>query len=360
MDRSAEFRSLLTLLNPVKDPVASASSLDLDAAQPTDFSVSVLAISERFSSTERHVTSIRKLVDQRSLFYNEPGAEIDEVSALFADENKELDQQLALLLSWLDRNITGGQRRRHCDCVIGVLKTRRAEFVQSFQDALKQRTEVLKSKVRRQTQFGSSGIARQRRELDLGTPLFNFSSKEQALPAQAPSQAEGAPGALPLLFAAPPPTGASPAVAPPAVAPPAAGPGWARPAVRQAAPQFGVPAAEGVRRRGRTGPVMSQVFMEEEEQDKGVEAAARRLGTARGIESEIAKLGEVFQRFSALVVEQGESLRVIDADVESAALEVEEGHRHIVKTHSITQGNRGVIIKIFATILVLAVVLVTT
>ena len=105
---------------------------------------------------------------------------------------------------------------------------------------------------------------------------------------------------------------------------------------------------------------MSQVLVEEEELDHGVEAAQHRLGTARGIEKEIAKLGEVFQRFSALVVEQGESLRVIDADVEAASLEVEEGHRHIVKTYSITQGNRGVIIKIFATVIILAVVLVTT
>ncbi len=45
--------------------------------------------------------------------------------------------------------------------------------------------------------------------------------------------------------------------------------------------------------------------------------------------------------------------------MEAAQLEVEEGHKHVAKTYEITKGNRGVIIKVFATILVLAVVLVS-
>ena len=38
-------------------------------------------------------------------------------------------------------------------------------------------------------------------------------------------------------------------------------------------------------------------------------------------------------------------------------MEVEEGHRHVGKTYAITKGNRSVIIKVFATILIFAVVL---
>jgi syntaxin 5 len=84
------------------------------------------------------------------------------------------------------------------------------------------------------------------------------------------------------------------------------------------------------------------------------------LSSALGIESEIEKLSEVFRKFSSLVVEQGEMIRLIDDDVEAASIEVEEGQRYVAKTYDITKGNRGVIIKIFATILVLAVVLVST
>ena len=102
---------------------------------------------------------------------------------------------------------------------------------------------------------------------------------------------------------------------------------------------------------------MSQLLVEEE---ADLAAAQGRLSSVRGIEKEIEKLSDVFRKFAGLVVEQGEVLRIIDDDVEAAAAEVEEGHRHITKTHSITKGNRGVILKIFATVLVLAVVLVTT
>lgn len=51
---------------------------------------------------------------------------------------------------------------------------------------------------------------------------------------------------------------------------------------------------------------MSQLMMQEEEeqQQQQLDNALKRRSTARGIESEIEKLGEVFQRFSALVVEQ--------------------------------------------------------
>ena len=65
----------------------------------------------------------------------------------------------------------------------------------------------------------------------------------------------------------------------------------------------------------------------------------------------------MFTRFGALVVEQGETIRIIDRDIEQASMEVEEGHRHVGKTYAITKGNRGVIIKVFATILVVGVVL---
>jgi len=106
--------------------------------------------------------------------------------------------------------------------------------------------------------------------------------------------------------------------------------------------------------------MMSQVMVEETEQQDIQKHVNGRLSTARGIEREIEKLTEVFSKFATLVVDQGESLRVIDADVEAAALEVEDGQKYVAKTHSITKGNRGVIVKIFATVLVLAIILVTT
>jgi hypothetical protein len=46
--------------------------------------------------------------------------------------------------------------------------------------------------------------------------------------------------------------------------------------------------------------------------------------------------------------------------VEAAAHEVEVGQSHIADTYNITKGNRGTILKVFATVLFLAVILVVT
>jgi hypothetical protein len=138
-----------------------------------------MAIASRFAVTARYVEQLKKLVDQRALFYNEPGAAIDECSALFHREDEQTEHELKLLASWLEQNSArSSQRRRHGDVVLASLKSRRAEHALKFNELLKLRTEVLKSKVRRQTQFGA-GSASRRRELSLGTPLFKYPTPHQ-------------------------------------------------------------------------------------------------------------------------------------------------------------------------------------
>lgn len=60
------------------------------------------------------------------------------------------------------------------------------------------------------------------------------------------------------------------------------------------------------------------------------------------------------------MAKKGETLRIIDQDVEAAQMEVEEGQTHIATTYNITKGNRGTILKVFATVLVLGVILVVS
>jgi len=145
----------------------------------SDLSIAATAIASRFAVTSRYIEQLRKLVDQRALFYNEPGAAIDDCSALFNREDEQTEHELKLLASWLEQNSArSSQRRRHGDIVLSSLKSRRAEYALTFNDLLKKRTEVLKSKVRRQTQFGA-GSAFRRRELSLGTPLFTYPTPNQ-------------------------------------------------------------------------------------------------------------------------------------------------------------------------------------
>ncbi len=68
------------------------------------------------------------------------------------------------------------------------------------------------------------------------------------------------------------------------------------------------------------------------------------------MQSTLAELGGIFQRFSTLVAEQGESISIIDTDTETAVLNVEEAHSQIMRFQKSIMGNRGLIIKLFATL----------
>lgn len=176
MDRSAEFLSAVNMFASESSISANFAPFELGSSvnETSDLSTAATAIASRFAVTSRYIDQLKKLVDQRALFYNEPGAAIDDCSALFHREDEQTEHELKLLASWLEQNSArSSQRRRHGDVVLSSLKSRRAEYALTFNDLLKKRTEVLKSKVRRQTQFGA-GCAVRRRELSLGTPLFTY------------------------------------------------------------------------------------------------------------------------------------------------------------------------------------------
>lgn len=81
-------------------------------------------------------------VDRRAL-HNDPGAEIDEVNAMFVDDMKQLENELDMLRAWTAKNTSSrSQRWQHCECVVETLKSRAADHTGRFQTALKKRTEV--------------------------------------------------------------------------------------------------------------------------------------------------------------------------------------------------------------------------
>lgn len=330
VDRTAELKGTLSVF--AGDQVAELMQTAEDAATPpTDFSAAAVAVSQRFEQTQRLISRMETLVDRRAL-HNDPAAEIDEVSALFSQDVKALDHQIQLLTAWVGKNTTRrSQRWQHCDCVITGLKSRAAGHTMRFQEALQKRTEVLKHQSRRRQKFGAA--APRAPMVQLHTPLFNAA-------ATAKPQAPTAP---PVSVSTTRPTPHPPQPLPP---PPALPP-------QAPAPE---PLALGLRARRRQANMLTQQLLEDEEQDM-IKHAHNRLDFARGVEREIAKLSEVFAKFGALVLEQGETLRVIDEDVEAASLEVEDGQAHVSKTYQITKGNRSMIIKVFALIIFFALVL---
>ena len=74
------------------------------------------------------------------------------------------------------------------------------------------------------------------------------------------------------------------------------------------------------------------------------------------MQSTLAELGSMFQRFGSLVAEQGELLDRLDANTDASVANVEEAHGQILKFQKTVKGNRGLILKTFGVLFFLIIV----
>jgi len=85
---------------------------------------------------------------------------------------------------------------------------------------------------------------------------------------------------------------------------------------------------------------------------------ASRLKDARAIEKAIVELGQTFSKMAGLVAAQGEVVVRIDDDMEMALEDVRKGHTEMENYLRIVRGNRAVIVKVFAVMIVFILVFV--
>jgi len=74
------------------------------------------------------------------------------------------------------------------------------------------------------------------------------------------------------------------------------------------------------------------------------------------MQSTLAELGSMFQRFGTLVSEQGALIDRIDANTDASLDFVEDAHKQINAYERTIRGNRGLILKIFGVLLFIIVV----
>ncbi|XP_041988126.1 syntaxin-5 [Aricia agestis] len=77
----------------------------------------------------------------------------------------------------------------------------------------------------------------------------------------------------------------------------------------------------------------------------------QRAETMHNIESTIVELGGIFQQLAHMVKEQDEAIGRIDANIQEAEMNVEAGHREIMKYFQSVTGNRALMIKIFGVLI---------
>lgn len=79
--------------------------------------------------------------------------------------------------------------------------------------------------------------------------------------------------------------------------------------------------------------------------------AQQRAETMHNIESTIVELGGIFQQLAHMVKEQDEAIGRIDANIHEAEMNVEAGHREILKYFQSVTGNRALMFKVFGVLI---------
>ena len=74
------------------------------------------------------------------------------------------------------------------------------------------------------------------------------------------------------------------------------------------------------------------------------------------MQSTLAEIGEMFQKFGNVVATQGELIARIDTNVEESLGHIGEAHEQILKYRSNMMGDRGLMLKIFGVLFFFIVV----
>ncbi len=265
----------------------------------------------------RLVARLHTLSKLRGLF-NDPGPEINELCGVLKGELAGLDAGLRALGDSAGREagapLPAVSPRAHWQVVVDTLQGHVLAQTRGFQDALRARAATLAGAMSQRRAFAHSTWAPE--ALPAETPLFaagGAPSPPQPPPPPVTAMAlrrRGAAGAAPPLpFGAQPGAGAAPPPPPP-------------------------PMPGALAYSSQTLSVMHD--------------ARARAADARAVETSIVELGAMFTRMAALVGEQGDVLARIEADVEEAGGNVDAGQAELSKYYTSVKANRGFILRLFA------------
>lgn len=99
---------------------------------------------------------------------------------------------------------------------------------------------------------------------------------------------------------------------------------------------------------GDAPSIQTQQFAMRDDSDTYVQ---QRAETMHNIESTIVELGGIFQQLAHMVKEQDEAIGRIDANIQEAEMNVEAGHREIMKYFQSVTGNRALMFKVFGVLI---------
>ncbi|KAM3964147.1 syntaxin 5 [Aphomia sociella] len=99
---------------------------------------------------------------------------------------------------------------------------------------------------------------------------------------------------------------------------------------------------------GESSSLQVQQYAMRDDSDTYVQ---QRAETMHNIESTIVELGGIFQQLAHMVKEQDEAIGRIDTNIQEAEMNVEAGHREIMKYFQNITGNRALMFKVFGVLI---------
>lgn len=266
------------------------------AAPRSDFTRLAANVGKDIQQTSVKLAKLTKLAQRRSLF-DDPTAEIQQLTFVIKQDIAVLNGKLADLQRLRDaaRRSANKQAVDHSQNVVESLKGRLGATAQGFQKVLKMRTDSLAAQQDRRSHFMNTSAG--------AAPAFDRSV--------ALDLGQGSLGA-----------------------------------------SANNNAGYGESQQQHPGQSGGMALMRRPGDTSYQEA---RADAVRQVESTIVELGQIFNQLATMVSEQGEMVQRIDANVDDTVVNMEAGQNQLRIYYNSIAGNRSLILKVFAALLVFLV-----
>jgi len=322
-DRTSEFRQAVssalirtgtpspTAAQPLPAHMPPSGSHGPPNTRPrSQFSLAAAALAKDIQRTSTKLARLTELAQRRSLF-DDPTSEIQELTFAVKQDIAQLNSKVESLqqLQAKERGHLSKQAGDHTGSVLNSLQSKLMDTASEFKTVLKMRNESLQAQQNRRSQF-------------LGeAPVID--ARGQPAPSAAPpsfrsSTALNSSGSDVVLDLGGGSAGA------------------------QAASDGGIRAQEFRQQLALARPESSYY--------------QARAEAVRQVESTIAELGQIFNQLATMVSEQGEMVDRIDSNVDDTLMNLEEGRGQLMRYYNSISSNRGLVLKMFATVFVFMIV----
>lgn len=264
--------------------------------QPSQFTLFSRQIGKDINNTFNKLEKLAILAKRKSLFNDKP-VEIQELTYIIKQDINNLNQQIANLQQFVNRNDSSSSKnvQTHSHTIVMSLQSKLAHMSKDFKHVLEVRTENMKHQKNRREQFSQGAIAETLPSTGVATNSLLHKHSAQGNEAVSLDME-------PLL-------------------------------------------------NSQSNQTM-QVYEQDDEYVKS------RASAMESIEQTIVELGGIFQQLAHLVSEQEEQIKRIDTNVEDTEMNVEAAHSELLKYFQSITSNRWLIIKIFFVLIIFFIIFV--